>query len=179
MSFSNTSETILDITAFIKDSSNEIFSWKQSLAPIKGSGWALLSCVKLHLKSKKYNALNAGSCIELQKAIDNKNPVLILKIVMIIVLYILLDVLLIFIIKKDLNNPKSVKQYQKCINDKKFSEIDFQMSSDNIPKFENKSLKIYQGYPSMSIDEYILNGKCKILPLRISKITEHIHLEID
>lgn len=59
---------------------------------------------------------------------------------MIMVLYILLDVLLMIIIKKALNNPKSVKQYQKYINDKIFAELDFQMSSDNIPKFENKNI---------------------------------------
>lgn len=63
MNFSNTSETILDIIAFIKDSFNELISWKQRFAP--GSGWSLLSCAKTYLKSNKYNALNAGSYIEL------------------------------------------------------------------------------------------------------------------
>lgn len=58
--------------------------------------------------------------------------------------------------KLEYKHPERVKRYKKHINDKIFSDFEFPMKLDDITRFENKSLKKIEGYPSMSIIVYSL-----------------------
>lgn len=71
MIYHNKSIPIYNIKDFIKEKINELISREQRLSPGKGSGWSISQCNKLILKLNKYDALNAGSYIELPKQIQD------------------------------------------------------------------------------------------------------------
>ena len=131
----------------------------------EGSGWVFLNVKKLVLHTTRWDPINAGSYIELPKALKNKNAIINMKNQD--------EECLKWCVKRALNpkdkNPhridKDLKSKQDTINMK---GIRYPVNFRDIDRFESQN-------PNISISVVGYNKDERVYPLKISKYTEREH----